>query len=331
MPKNVGQFGSKAADELRASILHALRAGYRLIDTAQYYGVEEIVGAAVRDSEVPRSEITVVTKFWGKWHHDPAVALEISLRDLNIEYIDILLMHWPWATSNDGKQLLGPEESPTYVETWKKMEALVGPKCRAIGVSNFTQKTLSVLLRECKIVPAVNQVELHALNPNLKLTPWCEEHGIKVMSWRYVNLSSNFVSIGHNRLSVDLTAFNSTMGGGAEYTQTAKEILSHPLFKDIAVAHNIPVGVVSLSWAVQRGIIVIPKSSSTTRIDSNIRLVRLTDTEMETISNAENIIGRIRLADNIPAMQKEFRGRKTVMGWTAEDYGWEDSEGNWLT
>jgi glycerol 2-dehydrogenase (NADP+) len=121
------------------------------------------------------------------------------------------------------------------------------------------------------------------------------------------------------------------MGGGAEYAQTAKEILSHPLFTDIAAAHGIPAGVVSLSWAFQRGIIVIPKSSSTARIDSNIRLVRLTDTEMEAINNAENTIGRIRLADNIPAMQKEFRGRKTVMGWTAEDYGWEDSEGNWLT
>ena len=121
------------------------------------------------------------------------------------------------------------------------------------------------------------------------------------------------------------------MGGGAEYTQTAKEILGHPLFTDIAAAHGIPVGVVSLSWAVQRGIIVIPKSSSTTRIDSNIRLVRLTDAEMDAINNAEKTIGRIRLADNIFAMQEEFRGKKTVMGWTAEDYGWEDSEGNWLT
>lgn len=166
-----------------------------MIDTAQLYGVEDIVGAAIRDSEVPRSEITVVTKFWGQWHHDPAAALDKSLRDLDIEYIDIMLMHWPWATSSDGKQVLGPDESPTYVETWKKMEAMVGPKCRAIGVSNFTQKTLSVLLRECKIVPVVNQVELHALNPNLKLTPWCEEHGIKVMSWRYVGCYSQLIII----------------------------------------------------------------------------------------------------------------------------------------
>lgn len=184
-----GQYGTEAADELRLSIVHALRTGYRMIDTAQCYGVENIVGAAVRESGIPRSEIIIVTKFWGVWHHDPATALEISLRDLNVDYIDIMLMHWPWATSPDGKQLLGPEDSPTYVETWKKMEALVGPKCRAIGVSNFTQKTLGVLLRESKIVPVVNQVELHALNPNLKLVPWCEERGIKVTSWRYVACS----------------------------------------------------------------------------------------------------------------------------------------------
>lgn len=121
------------------------------------------------------------------------------------------------------------------------------------------------------------------------------------------------------------------MGGGAEYAQTAKEILTHPLFTDIAAAHGIPVGVVSLSWAVQRGIIVIPKSSSTARIDSNIRLVRLTEDEMDAINNAQTTIGRVRLANGIGALTRDYKNKTTIMGWTSEDFGWEDSEGNWLT
>lgn len=91
-------------------------------------------------------------------------------------------MHWPQATTPDRKPLR-PHESPTFVETWKMMEPLVGPKCRAIGVSNFSQKTLDTLLAAAKIVPAVNQVELHALNPNHKLIRYCKLNGIHVMSW----------------------------------------------------------------------------------------------------------------------------------------------------
>lgn len=172
------------ADEeaLEKSILHALQNGYRLIDTAQYYGIESVVGRAVRKSKVPRSEITVVTKFWGDFHSNVAAALEMSLAELSLEYIDVFLMHWPWAIAPDGKPL-GPRQSPTYVETWKQMEALVGDKCRSIGVANFTQKTLDILLAQATIVPAVIQVELHALNPCLKLVPYCQSRGIHVMGW----------------------------------------------------------------------------------------------------------------------------------------------------
>lgn len=164
-------------------MIHALKSGYRLIDTAQGYGVEHVVGRAVRNSGIPRSEITVVTKFWGEWHHDPAEALRISLDNLGLDYVDAFLMHWPWATTPDGKPLR-IHESPTFVETWKKMEPLVGPKCKAIGVSNFTQKLLDELIASATVIPAINQVELHALNPNLKLVPYCESKGIHVVSWR---------------------------------------------------------------------------------------------------------------------------------------------------
>lgn len=168
---------------MRNSVIHALKNGYRLLDTAQYYFVEPAVGQAVRESGIPRSEITVVTKFWGEWHHNPAQALQNSLDALGLDYVDIFLMHWPCAATPDGKNL-GINESPTFVETWKLMEKLVGPRCKAIGVSNFTQKTLDELLAAATIVPVVNQVELHAFNPNLRLVPYCHEKSIRVMSWR---------------------------------------------------------------------------------------------------------------------------------------------------
>ena len=92
-------------------------------------------------------------------------------------------MHWPNAISLDG-QPFRFDESPTFVETWLEMEKLVGPQCKAIGVSNFTQKTLDILLESAQVVPVVNQIELHVLNPHLKLVPYCRSKGIHVMSWR---------------------------------------------------------------------------------------------------------------------------------------------------
>ena len=136
----------------------------------------------MRNSGVPRSEITIVTKYWGDYHHDVAAALELSLKGLSLDYIDVFLMHWPWAMTPEGKPLR-INESPTFVETWKQMEELVGDQCRGIGVCNFNQKTLSILLEHATIVPAVNQVELHALNPCLKLVPYCQSKGIHVMGW----------------------------------------------------------------------------------------------------------------------------------------------------
>lgn len=166
-------------------IVHALKSGYRLLDTAQLYGTETAVGKAVRICGVPRAEITVITKFPGWYHGDPEKALEISLASLGLDYIDVFMMHWPISeTPTNPPRPLPPDESPTFVDSWKQMEKLVGPKCRAIGVNNFTEKTLNTLLTSATIVPVINQVELHLLNPNLNLVPFCQSKGIHVMSWR---------------------------------------------------------------------------------------------------------------------------------------------------
>ncbi|RYP39901.1 hypothetical protein DL767_002020 [Monosporascus sp. MG133] len=296
-----GAPGGEDEKTLVESISYALKSGYRLIDTAQAYGVESVVGKAVRASGVSRSEIMVVSKFLRCRQQDPAEALRISLRELDLDYVDLFLLHWPWATSS-GKPLR-PHESPTFVETWKSMEKLVGPQCRAIGVSNFAQKTLDTLLESATIVPAVNQIELHALYPNLKLVPYCQSKGIHVMAWR-------------------------TVGGTG---QDNNVLLTHPLFTEIAKAHDCSAGVVSLSWAVQRGTTVIPKSSNKSRIEENIRLVTLSDDEMAKINSAHETIMKFRLADHIPVLQAEIDGEKTLMGWSTVDFGWDDEQGNWLT
>jgi len=294
-----GSPGTSDAESLKTSIIHALKSGYRMIDTAQAYGVEPVVGDAVRESGVPRSEICLVSKFWAHFHHDPAQALRISLENLKLDYVDIYLMHWPTAESPD-KKTLGINDSPTFTETWKLMEPLVGKGTKAIGVSNFTEKTLEVLLKEAKIVPVVNQVELHALNPCLKLVPYCQSKGIVVTSW-------------------------STLGGSSF---GKNEIMTNDLFADIAKAHGCGVGAVSLSWAVQRGIAVIPKSSSPSRIEENIRLVTLSNAEMDRMNEAHTTLGPLRLAGS---MKNTDGGKPTLFGWTYEEFGWEDAEGNWLT
>lgn len=289
---------------LRDSIIHALQSGYRLIDTAQSYGVEAVVGEAIRASGVPREDIIVVTKLWGDSHRDPAAALERSMTALDIGYIDVFLMHWPNAINPESRR---PDESQTFVETWKLMEKLVEPgsstakQCKTIGVSNFTQKTLDVLLRETTVVPVVNQVELHALNPNPKLVPYCQDRGIQVMGW-------------------------STLG-----SRMAPEILTHPLFIDLAKKHSTTPAVISLSWAIQRNVIVIPKSGSLSRIEENINLITLPSEDMETMNNAHKTVRPVRLSDSITSLQYDIPGKgKTLMGWTPVEFGFEDEQGNWL-
>ncbi|KAF6808822.1 putative aldo/keto reductase [Colletotrichum sojae] len=299
----VGRLGTDDEKALENSIIIALRNGYRLIDTAQFYGIEPVIGRAVRNSGVPRSNITIVTKFWGDFHQDVAAALEISLRDIGLDYIDVFLMHWPWATTPDGKHLR-IYESPIFVETWKQVEKLVGEKCRGIGVCNFTQKTLDVLLEHATIVPAVNEFELHALNPCLKLVSYCQSKGIHVMGW-------------------------GTLGGDSKVARD--HIMQDDIFTSIARKHNISTGTVSLSWAVQRGTIVIPKSSSETRIRSNIRLVTLNDEDMAAINDAHCKIGQERISSVHDHVWFELDGRRTLYGWPEVDFGWEGEQGNWLT
>ena len=140
------------AGETRAAVLQALEAGYRHIDTAELYGNEREVGEAVRESGIDRAEVFVTSKLSNAAHDpaDAAKAFDGTLAALDIDYVDLFLIHWPMPAVGD------------YVETWKAMERMYsGGKVRAIGVSNFQPAHIRRVLDGADIIPAVNQIEVH--------------------------------------------------------------------------------------------------------------------------------------------------------------------------
>ena len=146
----LGTYQAANIKKIEDAVLHALQVGYRLIDTARMYGNETEVGRAVKRSGIPREEIFITTKVWfTDFGYDNVFkSFNKSLEDLNMKYVDLLLIHWPI-----GGRLL---------ETWKAFEKLYKEeKCRAIGVSNFKINHLKKFLEESSIVPTINQVEFH--------------------------------------------------------------------------------------------------------------------------------------------------------------------------
>lgn len=152
----------------------ALDSGYRHIDTASVYGNESSVGEAVRAAGIPRSEIFITTKLWNTDHgYDHAIqAFNESLRRLDLDYIDLYLVHWPVAD--------------VRLDTWRAMETLLAQgRTRAIGVSNYMVGHLEELLDNCSIVPAVNQIELHPYNYlyRYEVIDWCRKNGIAIEAY----------------------------------------------------------------------------------------------------------------------------------------------------
>ncbi|KAF8625053.1 hypothetical protein AX15_005583 [Amanita polypyramis BW_CC] len=284
----------------------AVDIGYRHIDTAANYGLsdllilfclecsdvmdgvgdEESVGRALRESGVPRADVYIVTKLASEDHGRVAEAFNTSLRKLGVEYVDLYLMHWPQALKENG-DAYAKDESPTFVETWLDMEKLLRTgKVKSIGVSNFSVKTLNELLPYINVVPAVNQVEAHPCLPQHELLAFCKEKGILVTAYSPVG---KFMFASHKGL-VEIARRK-----GA----TRAQIL--------------------MSWGVQRGTAVIPKSEKEDRLRENIALVRLTEEEMHVLDEMHKEPGMHR---SVCGFHIGALGG-SCFGWTYEQLGWE--------
>jgi diketogulonate reductase-like aldo/keto reductase len=168
----LGVFQIKEGNETANAVHWAIEAGYRHIDTAALYGNEKSVGTGIRNSGIDRKKLFVTTKLWkdDMLRGSQMKAFEKSLKLLQMDYVDLYLIHWPVA----GKSM----------ESWKVLEEIYkSEKARAIGVSNFMEKHIDALLHEAKIVPAVNQVECHPHLSQQPLVDYCKKHGIVFEAW----------------------------------------------------------------------------------------------------------------------------------------------------
>lgn len=166
-------FGSVYVEEAR-KIIHAIELGYRNIDTAADYGNEAVVGEAVRSCGLARSELFVTTKLWNSSHgyEKTLKAFDESLKTMQLDYVDLYLIHWPCPEHN------------LYVDTWRAMEKLYREgRVRAIGVSNFYEEWLDRIEAECEIVPMVNQMELNPYTQKKQLRAYCAKKQIQMEAY----------------------------------------------------------------------------------------------------------------------------------------------------
>lgn len=244
----------------------ALENGYRHIDTAAIYGNEEEVGQGIKDSGVPRSEIFVTTKLWNSNHKKAAEALETSLSKLGLDYVDLYLIHWPWSEDPETK---APYKDWDFVDTYKELQKFVKTgKVKAIGISNFTLKKVQRLLAdpEVTVKPVVNQIEAHPLLPQEELTEYLKKNDILIEAYSPLGSTNS------------------------------------PLFKNqtivaIAEKNKVEPAQVLVSWAVQRGTVVLPKSVTDSRIISNLETFKLSDEDFKTLNELSSKEGVVRTCD----------------------------------
>jgi diketogulonate reductase-like aldo/keto reductase len=224
-------------DEVAAVVTEAIQVGYRHLDTASIYGNERSVGRAIKASGVERDDLFVVTKAWTTEHGFDQIlrAFDNSQRRLDIEFIDLYLLHWP--------------VPKLIADSWRAMERLVDEnRVRAIGVSNFRIGDLELVLGSANIPPACNQVEVHPYFSQPEVRAYCHERNIQLVSY-------------------------SPLGTGTwSNIPTAKKPVVDPLIKAIANQHNVAPAQVILRWNLQHGWVPIPKSENSGRMRQNIEL-----------------------------------------------------------
>lgn len=213
-------------EECERCVLDALKVGYRSIDTAQSYFNEEQVGSAIVKSGIPREEIFLTTKVWIE-HYGYEQAKEsvlTSMKKLQTEYLDLVLLHQPFAD---------------YYGAWRALEDLYDEgKVRAIGISNFYADRMVDIASFARIRPMVNQVELHPFNQQIEAKNWMDKYGVQIEAW-------------------------------APFGEGRGDMFTNSILAEIGAKYNKTVAQVILKWHIQRGVVVIPKSTHVERMQEN--------------------------------------------------------------
>lgn len=228
-----GTYNAKGGDNL-LMIKSAIEAGYRYFDTASLYGTERALGQAVKESGVPRQQFIIASKVWidEMGYENTKQALNRSLERLQTDYLDFYLIHWPKEseTADCWKELL--------TETWSAMEELVEEgKVKALGLSNFLPHHMDIILKNCKIKPVVNQLEVHPGYSQEMACAYSKEKGILVQAW-------------------------SPLARGA--------VQGNVLLEQLAAKYEKTVAQICMRFLYQKGIMPIVKSAGIERMKENM-------------------------------------------------------------
>ena len=252
-----GTWQNPDGDDCVSSVKAAIAAGYRHIDTAQGYGNETSVGKAVKESGIDRKEIFITSKLTNSEHgYDKTMAaFEKSMRKLNMEYMDLFLIHWPnpiafrnnWQEANAG--------------TWKAFEELYKEgRIRSIGISNFHPHHIEELMKTATITPMVNQIRLCPGDTQDEVVDYCRKHDMLLEAY-------------------------SPFGVG--------EIFNVPEMKDLAEKYNKSIAQICIRWSLQRGYLPLPKSSTPSRIKENAEVFdfELDKEDVQLIADLKGCVG----------------------------------------